>query len=128
VLDDGSQEAGEEFRMRGEILGIGKTAGTIVVPTDISISGSHAEIRRTPWRWHVADHLWTGEKRDLGFGIRGGIVVAPLLPVRRAAVSVRDSVRRRPSAAVKRLHLRKDRVIVACLTVRVPTSYSRSVI
>ena len=59
VLDDGSQEAGEEFRMRGEILGIGRTAGTIVVPNDISISGSHAEIRRTPWKggwqWHLHD-------------------------------------------------------------------------
>jgi pSer/pThr/pTyr-binding forkhead associated (FHA) protein len=59
VLDDGSQDAGEEHRMRAETVSIGRTAGTIVIPNDISMSGSHAEIRRTPWKggwqWHLHD-------------------------------------------------------------------------
>lgn len=59
VLDDGSQDSGEEFRMRGETVGIGRTSGTVVIPNDISMSGSHAEIRRTPWKggwqWHLHD-------------------------------------------------------------------------
>lgn len=59
VLDDGSQDVGEEHRMRAETFSIGRTAGTIVIPNDISMSGSHAEIRRTPWKggwqWHLHD-------------------------------------------------------------------------
>lgn len=59
VLDDGSQDVGEEHRMREETVSIGRTAGTIVIPNDISMSGSHAEIRRTPWKggwqWHLHD-------------------------------------------------------------------------
>lgn len=59
VLDDGSQEVGEDYRMRGETLSIGRTSGTIVIPNDVSISGTHAEIRRMPWKggwqWHLHD-------------------------------------------------------------------------
>ena len=59
VLDDGSQEVGEDHRMRSEVCAIGRTAGTVQIPNDMSISGSHAEIRRTPWKggwqWHLHD-------------------------------------------------------------------------
>ncbi len=59
VLDDGSQESGEDHRVRSETLAIGRTSGSIVIPNDISISGTHAEIRRTPWKggwqWHLHD-------------------------------------------------------------------------
>lgn len=59
VLDDGSQQAGEEIRMRAETIAIGRTSGTILIPNDVSMSGSHAEIRRRPWKggwqWHLQD-------------------------------------------------------------------------
>jgi hypothetical protein len=59
VLDDGSRDVGEDFRLRGEKLTIGRTSGDVIVPNDPSISGAHAEIRRTPWKggfqWHLHD-------------------------------------------------------------------------
>ncbi len=59
VLDDGSRENGEELRIRTEWFSIGRTTGTLVLPNDPSISGSHAEIRRVPWKggyqWHLHD-------------------------------------------------------------------------
>ncbi len=59
VLDDGSREYGEEFRIRTETFSIGRTTGSLVLPNDPSISGAHAEIRRVPWKggyqWHLHD-------------------------------------------------------------------------
>ena len=59
VLDDGSQEVGDDYRMRGEVCSIGRTSGTVQIPNDMAISGAHAEIRRTPWKggwqWHLHD-------------------------------------------------------------------------
>lgn len=59
VLDDGTREFGEEFRMRTDALSIGRTAGALKLPNDPSISGTHAEIRRVPWKggyqWHLHD-------------------------------------------------------------------------
>ena len=59
VLDDGSRDFGEDFRLRDEILAIGRTSGDVQVPNDPSISGTHAEIRCTPWKggfqWHLHD-------------------------------------------------------------------------
>jgi pSer/pThr/pTyr-binding forkhead associated (FHA) protein len=59
VLDDGSLEEGEDFRLRGERFSIGRTSGNVQLPNDPSISGAHAEIRRTEWKggfqWHLHD-------------------------------------------------------------------------
>jgi len=59
VLDDGSMEEGEDVRLRLERLSIGRNSGDIRIPSDPSISGAHAEIRRTAWRggfqWHLHD-------------------------------------------------------------------------
>lgn len=59
VLDDGSRDYGEEFRIRSDTFSIGRTAGTLLLPNDPSISGAHAEIRRVPWKgayqWHLQD-------------------------------------------------------------------------
>lgn len=59
VLDDGSRETGEEVRLRGESFTIGRTAGSLVLANDPAISGTHAEIRRVPWKggyqWHLHD-------------------------------------------------------------------------
>ena len=59
VLDDGSQEYGEQHRLRNEIFAIGRVAGDVVLSNDASISGTHAEIRRTPWKggyqWQLHD-------------------------------------------------------------------------
>jgi pSer/pThr/pTyr-binding forkhead associated (FHA) protein len=59
VLDDGSLEEGEDVRLRCERFSIGRTSGDVQLPNDASISGAHAEIRRTPWRggfqWHLHD-------------------------------------------------------------------------
>lgn len=59
VLDDGSRENGEEVRLRSESFTIGRTAGSLVLGNDPSISGAHAEIRRVPWKggyqWHLHD-------------------------------------------------------------------------
>jgi pSer/pThr/pTyr-binding forkhead associated (FHA) protein len=59
VLDDGSREYGEEFRIRTDAFSIGRTSGSLVLPNDPSISGAHAEIRRMPWKggyqWHLHD-------------------------------------------------------------------------
>jgi pSer/pThr/pTyr-binding forkhead associated (FHA) protein len=59
VLDDGSLEHGEDFRLRRERFSIGRTSGDVHLPNDASISGAHAEIRRTFWKggfqWHLHD-------------------------------------------------------------------------
>ena len=59
VLDDGSRDYGEEFRIRADAFSIGRTSGTLKLPNDPSISGAHAEIRRVPWKggyqWHLHD-------------------------------------------------------------------------
>jgi pSer/pThr/pTyr-binding forkhead associated (FHA) protein len=59
VLDDGSLEQGEDFRLRRERFSIGRTSGDVQLPNDASVSGAHAEIRRTFWKggfqWHLHD-------------------------------------------------------------------------
>lgn len=59
VLDDGSLEQGEDVRLRREQCSIGRTSGDVLLPNDASVSGSHAEIRRTSWnggfQWHLHD-------------------------------------------------------------------------
>jgi hypothetical protein len=59
VLDDGSLEQGEDVRVRQERLAIGRISGDIQISNDASISGNHAEIRRTSWKggfqWHLHD-------------------------------------------------------------------------
>lgn len=59
VLDDGSQDSGEDHRIRERVCAIGRTSGMVRIPHDMAISGLHAEIRRTPWRggwqWHLHD-------------------------------------------------------------------------
>lgn len=59
VLDDGSLDQGEEARLRRERFSIGRTSGDVQLPNDASISGAHAEIRRTSWKggfqWHLHD-------------------------------------------------------------------------
>ena len=59
VLDDGSLEQGEDVRLRREQCSIGRTSGDIQLPNDPSVSGNHAEIRRTSWnggfQWHLHD-------------------------------------------------------------------------
>lgn len=59
VLDDGSMEHGEDVRLRRERFSIGRTSGDVQLPNDPSVSGAHAEIRRTAWKggfqWHLHD-------------------------------------------------------------------------
>lgn len=59
VLDDGSLEQGEDVRLRRDRLSIGRTSGDVQLPNDPSVSGAHAEIRRTAWKggfqWHLHD-------------------------------------------------------------------------
>lgn len=59
VLDDGSQDDGEHHRLRSETFSIGRTSGDVRLPNDTSISGQHAEVRRTAWKggfhWHLVD-------------------------------------------------------------------------
>ncbi len=59
VLDDGSLDDGEDFRLRRERCAIGRTAGDVTVSHDAAVSANHAEIRRTPWKggfqWHLQD-------------------------------------------------------------------------
>jgi pSer/pThr/pTyr-binding forkhead associated (FHA) protein len=59
VLDDGSLEEGEDVRLRRERFSIGRTSGDVQLPNDPSISGAHAEIRRSEWKggfqWHLND-------------------------------------------------------------------------
>ena len=59
LLDDGSLEQGEDMRLRRERFSIGRTSGDVQLPNDASISGAHAEIRRTSWKggfqWHLHD-------------------------------------------------------------------------
>jgi len=56
VLDDGSREEGEQFRVRTDVFLIGRTTGALQLPHDPSLSSAHAEIRRAPWR---GGHQWT---------------------------------------------------------------------
>ena len=53
VLDDGTFETGEHFRLRGDTFSIGRTDGNLVIPCDRTLSGSHAEIRRVEHRGQV---------------------------------------------------------------------------
>lgn len=59
ILDNGSREYGEEVRIRGETLRIGRTEGAVTIPGDAALSQTHAEIRRVPWKggfqWHLVD-------------------------------------------------------------------------
>jgi pSer/pThr/pTyr-binding forkhead associated (FHA) protein len=59
VLDDGSLEHGEDFRLRGERFSIGRTSGDCQIPNDPAVSGTHAAILRTSWKggfqWHLHD-------------------------------------------------------------------------
>jgi hypothetical protein len=59
VLDDGSADHGEEFRLRKDVCVIGRASGDGQIPNDPWISGLHAEIRRQPWKggfqWHLHD-------------------------------------------------------------------------
>jgi hypothetical protein len=59
VLDDGSLDQGEDVRLRRERFSIGRTSGDVLLPNDPSVSGAHAEIRRTAWKggfqWHLHD-------------------------------------------------------------------------
>jgi pSer/pThr/pTyr-binding forkhead associated (FHA) protein len=59
VLDDGSLEQGDDVRLRREQCSIGRTSGDVQLPNDTSVSGNHAEIRRTSWnggfQWHLHD-------------------------------------------------------------------------
>lgn len=60
ALDDGSFTTGEDFRLRGERFGIGRTEGDFLAPSDRTLSGRHAEIRRVENRgrhsWVLIDH------------------------------------------------------------------------
>jgi hypothetical protein len=59
VLDDGSLENGENIRLRGETFLIGRSEGDLVIPSDRTMSGKHAEIRRVDERdqpaWLLVD-------------------------------------------------------------------------
>lgn len=46
VLDDGTFADGESFRLRGERFLIGRSEGDLMIPSDRTLSGHHAEIRR----------------------------------------------------------------------------------
>jgi hypothetical protein len=50
ILDDGASDAGEDVRLRTDVFVIGRTAGDLRLPHDLSVSSVHAEIRRTPWQ------------------------------------------------------------------------------
>lgn len=59
ILDDGAPQRGEAVRLRRDTYTIGRTSGDVVLPNDPSISGTHAEIRRVPWKgsaqWQLVD-------------------------------------------------------------------------
>jgi pSer/pThr/pTyr-binding forkhead associated (FHA) protein len=59
VLDDGSTDHGEDFRLRKDVCVIGRSSGDVQIPNDPWISGLHAEIRRQAWKggfqWHLHD-------------------------------------------------------------------------
>jgi pSer/pThr/pTyr-binding forkhead associated (FHA) protein len=59
VVDDGCVDRGEEVRLRGETLVIGRTEGDLVIPHDSAISGRHAKITRVAsagrFRWQLED-------------------------------------------------------------------------
>lgn len=46
VLDDGSFESGEQYRLRGERFVIGRLSGDLVLPHDQTLSAEHAEVCR----------------------------------------------------------------------------------
>jgi pSer/pThr/pTyr-binding forkhead associated (FHA) protein len=46
VLDDGSSELGEDFRIRRDTFSIGRTEGDLTIPNDTTMSSLHAEIQR----------------------------------------------------------------------------------
>lgn len=59
ALDDGTFATGEDFRLRGDRFRIGRTEGDFTVPSDRTLSGKHAEIRRVENRgqfsWVLVD-------------------------------------------------------------------------
>jgi len=59
IIDDGDEVTGEEFRVRGDRLVIGRTEGDVVIPHDNAISSRHLELRRQltdgQYRWLVND-------------------------------------------------------------------------
>ena len=59
VLDDGEKKTGEEFRVRGDRLVIGRTEGGVIIPHDDAISSRHLELVREvadgQYRWLVND-------------------------------------------------------------------------
>jgi len=61
ICDDGSLEQGETVYVRSDKLVIGRTKGDIVIPHDVAMSGSHAEIARREYR---GKYEWV--LRDLG--------------------------------------------------------------
>lgn len=62
VLDDGSPDTGQEIRIRSPVFVIGRTAGDLVIPNDMTLSGEHAMLSLTePSAGRVA---WT--LTDLG--------------------------------------------------------------
>jgi pSer/pThr/pTyr-binding forkhead associated (FHA) protein len=57
VLDDGTFDSGEDFRLRGERFVIGRSSGDLVIPHDQTLSSTHAEIRRVATDGRVSWHL-----------------------------------------------------------------------
>ena len=59
ILDDGEKNTGEEFRVRGDRLVIGRTEGDVVIPHDDAVSSRHLELVREvtdgQYRWFVID-------------------------------------------------------------------------
>jgi pSer/pThr/pTyr-binding forkhead associated (FHA) protein len=59
VLDDGSRDQGEWFRIRGTRAVIGRAEGDILIPHDEAMSSRHAELVRHMesgrWRWFLTD-------------------------------------------------------------------------
>lgn len=59
ALDDGTQADGEQFRLRQDRFGIGRSEGDLIIPSDRTLSGKHAEIRRVDNRgkpqWLLVD-------------------------------------------------------------------------
>lgn len=61
ICDDGSLEEGELFYVRSDRLVIGRAKGDIVIPSDVAMSASHAEVARVD---AGGKHGW--RLRDLG--------------------------------------------------------------
>lgn len=55
VLDDGSIDSGETWRLRGPRHIIGRTQGQILIAHDAEMSGEHAEIVCAATKWSLGD-------------------------------------------------------------------------